>query len=88
MSQFPPPQPVIIASTKNVGVSILLTFFFGPLGMLYSTVLGGIIMIVVTVLVFFITFGFGTFLTWPICVIWGALAAHNYNKRLLSRAGL
>jgi hypothetical protein len=88
MSQFPPPQPVIVASTKNVGVSILLTFFFGPLGMFYSTVIGAIVMIVVTVVVFVFTFGFGTLLTWPICIVWGALAAHNYNKQLWGRAGL
>ena len=84
MSQFPPPQPVVIASTKNVGIAILLTFFFGPLGMFYSTVWGAIIMIVVTCVVFVFTFGYGTFLTWPVCVVWSAMAAHSYNKRLLA----
>jgi len=87
MSQFPPPQPVIIASTKSVGISLLLTFFFGPLGMLYSTIWGAIVMIVVYGVVAVVTLGYGLFIVHPVCMIWGAVAAHNYNQRLLRRAG-
>lgn len=66
---------------KSVGVSILLTFFFGPLGMLYSTISGGVIMLVISIVAFIFTFGFSTFITHPICIIWGAVAADNENKR-------
>ncbi|WP_255357589.1 hypothetical protein [Fictibacillus sp. FJAT-27399] len=31
-----------------------------------------------------LTLGFGLLITHPICMIWGAFAAHNYNKRLLN----
>ncbi|HIE11920.1 MAG TPA: hypothetical protein EYP63_00580 [Desulfotomaculum sp.] len=70
--------------TKSVGVSIILTVLLGPLGMLYSTIWGGLIMFVVSALVGLLTFGLGLVVTWPICVIWAALAASSYNKRLLS----
>lgn len=84
MLQSPGPQHVIVTqSTKNVGIAIILTFLFGPLGMFYSTIVGGIVMIVVSIIVFFITFGLGLFITWPICIIWGAIAAKNYNDNLL-----
>ena len=33
---------------KSVIVALLLTLLFGPLGMLYSTVTGGIVMLVLT----------------------------------------
>jgi hypothetical protein len=65
-----------------VGLSLLLTLLFGPLGMLYSTVTGGLVMIVVTIVVGMFTFGIGLILLWPIYLIWGAMAAHNYNQSL------
>lgn len=74
---------VVIASNKNVAVAIILTFLFGPLGMLYSTVSGGIIMFFISLVVAFITLGFGLIITWPICIIWGAMAANNFNKNLI-----
>jgi hypothetical protein len=37
--------PVVIPAPKSVGVAFVLTFFFGPFGMLYSTVSGGLIML-------------------------------------------
>jgi hypothetical protein len=88
MSQFPPPRPVIITKTKSIAVSLLLTFFFGPFGMLYSTIPGALIMLVVSAVVAVLTLGHGLFITHPICMLWGALAAHRYNQRLLRMAGL
>lgn len=70
---------VIIKSQKSVGVALLLSFFFGPLGMLYSTVTGAIIMFIITCLVALFTFGFGLIFTWPLCMIWAAVAAKNTN---------
>lgn len=84
----PPVQPVIpvapayvvVRAPKSVGVAILLTVFFGPLGMLYSTVPGALVMMAVSILLAIVTAGLSVFLTWPICVIWGAMAADAYNK--------
>lgn len=75
-------QVVVVKSEKSMVVTILLTFFFGPLGMLYSTVMGGVIMIAVSVVVAVITLGFGVLITWPVCIIWAAIATSNYNKNL------
>ena len=41
---MPAPAPMFLP-TKSVGVAFLLTFLFGPLGMLYSTVGGALVMI-------------------------------------------
>lgn len=84
MSTSNTPQTIITVPVKSIGVSLLLTFFFGPLGMLYSTIWGGIIMIVISFFVGLISLGFGLVLTWPICMIWGAVAANSYNKKLLA----
>ncbi len=78
-------QVVIAVSPKNVGIAIILTVLFGPLGMFYSTVKGAIIMMVVALVLAVCTFfigGAGAFLAWPFCVIWAGVAANNHNKKL------
>ena len=84
------PQRIVVTSTKSMGIAILLTILFGPLGMLYSTVPGGLIMLAVNGVIFLlsiITVGFGGllfFITWPVCVIWGAMAVKSYNEKLVA----
>jgi len=75
-------QTIIVKAEKSMGITILLTIFFGPLGMLYSTVTGAIIMIIVNVIVAIITLGFGLLITCPVCIIWAAVATNKYNKSL------
>lgn len=79
-------QVIIAVSPKNVGVAIILTVLFGPLGMFYSTIAGGAIMLVMTLIIGFVTLGFGLILTWPVCVVWAAMAASSYNKTLMAKA--
>jgi hypothetical protein len=67
-----------------VGIAILLTILFGPLGMLYSTIWGAVIMCVIGIPFVLITAGFGYLLVWPVSVVWAALAANSYNKKILS----
>ncbi len=78
------PQRIVVTPTKSMGISILLTVLFGPLGMLYSTILGAIIMIVISAVVGFLTVGIGLVITWPICIIWAAVATSSYNKKLIA----
>ena len=77
-------QVIVVGTPKSVGISVLLTIFLGPIGMLYSTVTGAIVMVMICAIAAVLTFGFGLLLTWPICVLWGALAASSHNKRLTS----
>jgi hypothetical protein len=82
MSNAQQVQVVVVRPVKSAGISIILTFLFGPLGMFYSTIAGALIMLVVSLLVAVLTFGLGLIVTWPICIIWGALAVGSYNKRI------
>jgi hypothetical protein len=47
------PQRIVVTSTKSVGIAILLTILFGPLGMLYFIVPGGLIMLTINGLLSF-----------------------------------
>jgi len=82
MSQTP---AVVVVPAKNVGIAALLTILFGPLGMLYSTVPGAIVMLLVSLVAGGITLGLGVVVTWPICILWGAIAAKNYNRKILGQ---
>lgn len=76
------PQQIVVKTQKSMGVAILLSIFFGPLGMLYSTVTGGIVMLLVNIVVGIFTLGIGLFFTWPIGVIWAAVAVNSHNSKL------
>ena len=73
---------IVVSAPKSVGIAIILTVLFGPLGMFYSTIIGAIIMMIISVIAAIVTVGFGLILTWPVCIIWGALAAKAHNKKL------
>jgi hypothetical protein len=77
-------KPAVVVSPKNVGVSIILTVLFGPLGMFYSTIIGGIVMTIVSAVVGIATFGIGLAVTWPVSVIWGLVSTMAYNRRIMS----
>jgi hypothetical protein len=87
----PPPPPrvpafpaapayVVVRARKSVGGAILLALFFGPLGMLYSTIPGALFMLIVSLLLGALTAGASAFITWPICVVWAAVAADSWNR--------
>ena len=66
---------------KSAALAFILTFFFGPLGMLYSTVAGGLIMFVAGIVLIPLTFGLILPILWPIQLVWAVVAATNANKR-------
>lgn len=75
---------VLVTPTKSAGVAAVLTILFGPIGMFYSTIMGGVVMLLVSLIIGVLTLGFGLLITWPICVAWGVIAVNNYNKDLIS----
>ncbi|MFA7665490.1 MAG: hypothetical protein WCY32_05160 [Burkholderiaceae bacterium] len=66
----------------------VLGLFFGPLGMIYSTGIGALIMFMVSLVLLPLTLGAGALFTIPACAIWAAHAATEHNKKLRERAYL
>lgn len=76
-------QTVInVGSHKSVGGAVALAFFFGPLGMIYSTPVGAIVMFLVNLVVLIPTLGLGLLVTLPIGMVWAGVAASKHNERL------
>ena len=71
---------IIVKTQKSPGTAAILAFFFGPLGMLYATLSGAIVMFVITGLTFLFTFGLGLLITNPICAIWAYIKVKNDNE--------
>lgn len=80
------PRPVIVLQPKSVLLALLLSFLFGPLGMLYSTVIGALVMVVLTAVVSFLTLGIGYLLLLPVCMVWAAVAAAGSNTAVIRQA--
>jgi hypothetical protein len=91
----PPPTPtaapaatvtntVEIHGGKSVGIAIILTFLLGPLGMFYSTIWGAVIMMVISILAAMLTLGLSFLITWPICIIWAAIAAKGKPAKVVT----
>ena len=51
------PTTIITKSTKSVGIAIMLTLLFGPLGLFYASVAGGIIMTLTPIVLLALMFG-------------------------------
>ncbi len=66
---------VIFTNKKSVFLAFILTLFFGPLGMFYSTTGGALIMIVATLLFGAISAGAAVPIMWIISIVWGMVAA-------------
>lgn len=77
---------VVMGKAKSVGMAFLLAFLFGPLGLLYASILGGIIMFFVSLVLFFLIPIVGYIIAWVGCIIWAVVAANQANAALQNRA--
>lgn len=64
---------------KSMGVAVALTILFGPFGLFYVSILGGIILSAVTVLSVFVL----GIVTWPAAIIWAVIGVNKHNAALL-----
>lgn len=68
------------SGTKQVWVAVALALLFGPLGLLYCTITGAIVMMIVSVALALI-FGQLSFLVaLPICAIWAWRASREMSS--------
>jgi hypothetical protein len=78
---------IVLGQPKSIAIAVLAALFLGPLGMLYATVGGAIIMFIVNVLVIGLSAGAGLVITLPLGAMWAAAAASQHNERLTRAVG-
>jgi len=75
----PGPDPMLL---KSQGVQFVLTFFFGPLGLLYSNIAAALGLLFGGIVLGFFTLGIGAFAVWPVSIVIGFVTVDSYNTRL------
>ena len=77
--------------SKSAAVAAILTFFFGGFGLLYVSIIVGLVasaIEIVLLLVVFFSAGLGSIIYVPwhlFCIILALVMVGSYNKRLLDR---
>lgn len=77
-----------VPPSKKITTAVLLAAFFGPLGLLYSSISGALYMLLGWCFLVLATCDdwinndvvFPILVAWPVCMIWAALAARTYNE--------
>lgn len=70
-----------IEKPKSMIAAFLLAFIFGPVGLLYATVAGGLVMIVIALIAMPLTGFLAGFMIWPVCWLWALVAAGMSKSR-------
>lgn len=68
---------------KSVGSALLFALFFGPLGLLYSSPWGGVVMVAVAFVVLSSHYSVPIALMWVSCSIWAVMATNRHNRKLM-----
>ena len=73
---------------KSLLLAALLAALLPPIGMLYSTIFGTLVMLVFGMPLMLLTGGGAASVLWPLCVLWAVWGAHRTNQRRLAWAHL
>ena len=82
---------MILTQSKSMGLGVVLTLFFGGLGVFYASILGGIVMTLAQLVSLALCFVFIGLILLPIvhvvALIWTIVAINSHNQKLLARSG-
>lgn len=67
---------------KSIAVALLFSTFLGPIGLLYASLTGGIIMIVLGFIVVSSQYMVPIIMVWLLSCIWSVAATDRYNKKI------
>ncbi len=82
-------QQYIDDHTKSYGIAFILTFFFGPLGLFYSSWLSALILCVITVasaLTGALNITTIVVMCWPLSIFISLVSVGKYNEKIIAAA--
>lgn len=68
---------------KSIAVALLFCAILGPVGLLYSSLTGGIVMILLGLFVLHAKLMGPIILVWLISCVWGVASANRFNRKVL-----
>ncbi|OGT34918.1 MAG: hypothetical protein A3F11_06070 [Gammaproteobacteria bacterium RIFCSPHIGHO2_12_FULL_37_14] len=69
---------------KSTAVALLFSVILGPLGLLYASFWGGILMISIGIVVLSSKFFFPSIIFWIACSVWAVGAVEMHNKKVVA----
>jgi len=72
---FPTDHPLPPRQPKDVRTSVLLALFLGPVGLMYTSIGGGLFTLFLLVVLGLFTVGIGVIPVWLLSVLWAYLSA-------------
>ena len=78
-------QQKLVLPFKSVAGALLFCAILGPVGLLYSSLTGGIVMIILALLVLRAKLAGPIIVVWLVSCIWGVAATNYYNKKILRK---
>lgn len=76
-------QKTALLPHKNLTAALLFSIFFGPLGLLYASLWGGLIMLLLAIVVIGSRLPGPIILLWISCNIWSVFATQRYNGKII-----
>jgi hypothetical protein len=77
-------EQYVEAHSKSAGIAFLLALFFGPIGYLYASPIGGVIMILISLVS--LSTVVVPVIAWLLCMILAPIHASHYNNQLRAKA--
>ncbi len=68
---------------KSVAVALIFSVILGPVGLLYSSTLGGTILIVLCFISISCKFVVAALIFWLASCVWSVMAVNRYNRNIL-----
>lgn len=68
---------------KSIPAAILFSVFLGPIGLLYSSVIGAIVMMFLALVAIGLHSYYPIVMVWMICCVWSVVAANKTNQKLI-----
>jgi len=69
---------------KSVATALIFSVLLGPVGLLYASFWGGLIMTLLVVSAYLCQFYFIVAMLWIVCSIWGTRSVETYNRTICS----
>jgi hypothetical protein len=70
---------------KSVAGALLFSVFLGPIGLLYASTIGGIVMLVLGIIIIPTKLPVPIALIWIGSCIWSVAAVNRYNKKIIEK---
>jgi membrane protein implicated in regulation of membrane protease activity len=74
-------EKMLFLPFKSLAAALLFSVFLGPVGLLYASTIGGVVMIIIGCVVASSLLWVPILIVWLISCVWSVVAVNRYNQR-------